>query len=177
MVKQLLYKNSNKKGLSAIITTLILIALSIVAVALVWTFISVLIKGNIKSSEACFGNYEKITINPDYTCYEQIGGNYYLRFALSIGDITPEEVVVSVSSSSEVKSYRILSKASSVAGLTMYPTGNTSVILPGKNSGLTYRTEVFTGKFDMVRIAPVLDGTQCDVSDTISEIADCTLMV
>jgi len=173
MVKQLLYK----KGLSTIITTMILIGMSIVAIGLVWAFVSGLIKGQIKNSESCYNSYDKVKLNPDYTCYEHVGTNYYLRFSISVGDVAPEKIVIGVASTSEVKTYEITNQTLSVEGLAMYPSNITSIFLPPKNGGLTYRTTAFTGKFDSVKIAPVFKGTQCDVSDTINEFVDCALII
>jgi hypothetical protein len=177
MGKQLHSKISKKKGLSEIITTLIIIALSLAAVVMVWTFVNSMIKGQIKNSESCQGNYNKVKLNGEYTCYEDIGGNYYLRFSLSVGDTRPEKVIVAVSSSSAVNSYAITNETGLVSGLTMYPSNSTNVILPDKNAGLTYRTAASTGKFDSVKIAPVFNGVQCDMSDSIVEISDCALFV
>jgi hypothetical protein len=168
----------NKKGLSTIITTLLLITLSIAAVALVWSFASNMVKHQIKNSEACQGNYNKVTLNGEYTCYENPGtGNYYLRFSLSIGDVTPEKVIVAVSSSGTVRSYEITNITGTVSGLTMYPSGSLNIVLPPKNGGYTYRTGTSSEKFDSIKIAPVFGGTQCEMSDSIVEIADCALWV
>jgi hypothetical protein len=177
MGKQLLSKISKKKGLSGIITTMILIALSLAAVVMVWTFVNSMVQGQIKNSESCQGNYDKVKLNGEYTCYEHSGSNYYLRFSLSVGAVRPEQVVVAVSSSSAVKSYIITNTTGLVNGLIMYPSNSTSIVLPDKNAGLTYKTGIFTDKFDSVKIAPVFNGVQCDMSDSIVEISDCALFV
>ncbi|VVB83927.1 Uncharacterised protein [uncultured archaeon] len=173
---RMFYKRKN--GLSTIVVTMILIALSLAAIALVWGFVSNMINGQIKNSEACFGNYNKVQINPQYTCYETTNNvNYNLRFSLSVGDVSVDKIIVSVSSASATKSYTITNSASSVSGLEMYPNaGDGKVIAPDKNSGLTYKATGF-GSIDSIKIAPVLGGTQCDVSDSITEIGDCSLMV
>jgi hypothetical protein len=171
------FLNKNRKGLSTIVITLILIALSLAAIVLVWSFVSSMIKGQIKNSEACYGNYDKIKLNGEYTCYERSGSNYYLRFSVGIADIIPEKVIVAVSSAGETKSYTITANSTTVAGLVMYPSNSTTIVLPGKNGGLTYKTSAFSAKIDSVKIAPVMNGVQCDVSDSIVEITDCNLMI
>jgi hypothetical protein len=172
------FGKKNEKGLSAIITTVILIAISMAAVVLVWVFVNNMIKKQINSSESCFGNYNKITLNPQYTCYDETdSSNYSLRFSLSIGDVKVDKVVVSVSSASAVKSYTITNAAQFVNGLKMYPSGISLVNLSEMNGGLTYEAFEFGSKIDSIKIAPVISGTQCDVSDSIAEIEDCTLMV
>ncbi len=172
-----LFANREKRGLSTIVITVILVALSMAAIVLVWAFVNNLIKKQISSSEACFGNAEKITLNRQYVCYEQSGSTYKLRFSLSVGDVKPSKIIVSVSSAGNVKSYNIVN-GTTVTGLVMYSGPNpATIILPGENSGLTYNATGFTAKIDTIQIAPVFGSTQCDVSDSLSEIENCVLMV
>jgi hypothetical protein len=177
MGKLLLFKKFRKKGLSTIVITMLLIGISIAAVALVWGVTSSMVKGQIKNSEACFGNFDKIKLNGEYTCYELVGTNYYLRFAIGLSDIRPEKIIASISSSGESKSYTILNSTGTVAGLTRYPSGSTSIALPEKNGGFTYRAGPFTGPIDSIRVAPVMAGVQCEVSDSITEFVNCELLV
>jgi hypothetical protein len=143
----------------------------------VWTLVQNVIKKQIGSSESCFGNYEKVQINKQYTCYERISSdNYNLRFSLSIGDVTVDKVRVSVSSASAVKSYDITNTPQLTSGLLMYPSNNTNIVLPEKNAGVTYKAFGFTGKIDSIQIAPVISGNLCEVSDSFSEIEDCVLL-
>lgn len=170
------FSTKNRKGLSTIVVTLILVALSMAAIVLVWGFVNNLLKKQIHSSESCFGNAEKITINRQYTCYEQTGSNYKLRFSLSVGDINVSKIVVSVSSGGSVKSYNIMN-GTAISNLAMYSGVNPStILLPLENAGLTYNATGFTTKIDSIQIAPVISGTQCEVSDAISEIENCIFM-
>jgi hypothetical protein len=179
MAKNSTYKNSsnffpgNKKGLSAVVITVILIALSIVAIVVVWTFVNSMIKKQISSSESCFGNFDKIKINKQYTCYEKISDTEYkLRFSLSIGDIEVDKVIVSVSSANAIESYEITNEDQQDIGLDTYPSGG-EVKLPAKNAGLTYLATGFTSEIDLIQIAPVIGGNQCEISDSVSYIENC----
>jgi hypothetical protein len=168
----------NSKGLSEVVTTMILIALSLAALVVVWGFVSNFINKEIGSSESCFGNYDKIKLNKQYTCYEPlVGGNYELRFSLGIGDISVDKVIVSVYSESAVKSYTITNSPQIISGLTMYPSGETQIVLPGKNSGVTYKATGFTSKIDSIEIAPTINSNQCEISDSFSEIDNCAVYV
>ncbi len=169
---------SKKKGLSTIVITVILVALSMAAIVLVWTFVNNLIKKQISSTESCFGNSDKVTINGQYTCYELIGSNNYkLRFSLSIGEVNIDKVTVAVSSGGNVKSYQITNTPQTIPNLVMYSgTNPSSVILPGKNSGVTYNATGFNAKIDSIQIAPTIGGNKCDASDSLSEIGNCALI-
>lgn len=166
----------NRSGLSQIVTTLLFIVLSLVAVGVVWGFVNNLITKQTSANEACYGNFDKITINNRYTCYELNNGVYNLRFSLSLGEVDVEKVIVGISSASATKSYEIPKTLQTVSGLKPVPSG-TQVKLPDKNSGLTYNATGFTSKIDSVQIIPVIGGTQCQISDTISQIENCVLLV
>ncbi len=180
MVKNLIYKKGqnrnffpqNRRGLSTIVITVILVALSMVAIVVVWVFVNNMIKKQISSSESCFGNFDKIRINQQYTCYDS--SSQILRFSLMTGDVEVDKVIVSVSSANAVKSYNIIDNTA-VPGLVMYSGANPqTIILPDKNSGLTYNATGFTSTIDLIQIAPVISGTQCEISDSVSEIEVCT---
>ncbi len=173
--KSLLYnRKGEKRGLSAIVTTVILVALSMAAVVVIWVFVSNTIKKQIGQSESCFGNFDKVKFNEQYTCYEDLGnGNFALRFSVSIGGINIDKVIVSVASGSSVKSYEITNTAKAVEGLEMYPASSGTVVLPAKNSGLTYKATGFTSQIDSIQITPVINGNQCEVSGAISEFEEC----
>jgi len=169
MVKRLYKKN--KRGLSAIVTTVILVALSMAAVVLVWVFVNNMIKGQLKNAESCFGNFDKVKLNGQYTCYD-IQNNIF-RISLTIGNVQVEKVIVSVSSASAVKSYEITNTAPIIPFTDLFMYSGGDVVLPGKNSGLTYNATGFPSTIDLIQIAPVISGTQCEVSDSISEIEFC----
>ncbi len=190
MARKLLYKKTpktglrptifpkkNRKGLSAIVTTLILVALSMGAMVLIWTVINKMIQRQTGHTEACFGNYEKVTLNALYTCYTEIGiDNYEVRFSLKIGDISNvEKVIVGLSSASAVKSYQITNTEQLLEGLAPYPAGTGNVKLPEPNAGLSYVTSM-TSKPDLINIQPVINGETCEMSDSLSEIENCNLI-
>ena len=56
-------KDLNKKGISTVIATVLMIAIVIVIVGIVWISISGLIGQQIESSESCFGNFGKVTLD------------------------------------------------------------------------------------------------------------------
>lgn len=172
------FSPKNRRGLSTIIITVILIALSMAAIVLVWGFVNNLIKKQIGSSESCFGNYDKVQINKQYTCYEDLGDDTYaIRFSLTVGSVNLTKAVVSISSASAVTSYEITNAEQTITNLANYPSGTATVKLPSKNSGLTYRATGFSSRADLIQVAPIISGEQCEVSDTISQIENCELLI
>lgn len=168
----------NHKGLSGVITVVIMIALVMAAAVIVWGVVNTLIRGQMESAEACFGNYNKITLNGIYTCYEYISAdNYYVHFSLNIGDIEVDSVLVSVSAEGATNSYTLTNEDEvTIPGLANYGStgfGTDLIILPSKNAGKTYIANGFTEKPDLIKIAPVINGQQCEISDTLSNIEIC----
>ena len=166
----------NKKGLSQIIATMIMIVLVVVITAVVFNVVNNLINEQIESSESCFGNFGKITINKQYTCYD-LNSNE-LQFSISIGDVDIDGFLASVSGRSGSKSFEI--KDESINFVKMYNGlyGET-IKPPGKNSGLTYvinLSEINIEDLNSITIAPIIDGNQCEVSDSLSGIDDCRLL-
>ncbi|MEK9185031.1 MAG: hypothetical protein AAB866_02610 [Patescibacteria group bacterium] len=162
----------NKHGLSEIVVSLILVALTVVAVVIVGAVVNNLIGENIKKSESCFGNFGKITIDEKYTCFDD--SNKKVQFAISIGDVDVDSVLVSIATRIETGSFTITNEDQTIAGLK-YLDGSSPVKLPAKNGGKTYLYD-FDARPNAIQIAPIIDGTQCEVSDVVTDIDDCSLL-
>jgi FlaG/FlaF family flagellin (archaellin) len=164
-----------KKGLSDVIATVILIALVMAATAVVWGAVNKIIRD--KTNDACMdvGFSQKVTINEDYTCYNSTDDQ--IQFSLAIWDVNIDGVLVSVTSSGNSKSYTITNTPQTIAGLVNYPDKSTSIKLPAKNSGLTYIATGFPTEVDSIKIAPIVGDKQCELSDQINQIEDCSVFV
>ena len=184
MVKILL----SKKGISGVITVVLMIALVMAAAAIVWGIVKSPLKGQVEGAKSCFGNFDKVTINPIYTCYDSTADT--VQFSLSIGDIEVDEVLVSIASAGDIDPYTLITDDTGVivsndfgSGLANYNSaddpqtgfGTDLIKLPEENAGLTYVASGFSTEPDLIQIAPVIDGQQCEVSDTISGIESCLL--
>ena len=100
-----------------------------------------------------------------------------MRFSVNVGDVDLESVIVSISGSWGSKSYNLNGTASNISGLYNYPSRSTSISMPGKNSGYTYIATDIPGQPDWIKIAPVVNGKQCEVADTINSPEDCSIFV
>lgn len=163
----------NKKGISGVIVTVIMIGLVVVTVSIVWTVINNLVSEKISNSQSCFGNFEKITIGKRYTCYDP--DLEILRFSINLEDVEVDSVLVSASGA-ETKIVEIKKEYGEVSGLVYYPSG-TPVKLPDKDGGKSYAwTWANTDPPVLIQIAPIIDGNQCEVSDSLSQIDDCSAL-
>ena len=170
-------KSSYKKGLSAVVTTVLLIALVMAVVAVVWTIVNNTIKGQIESTSSCFGNYNKVTLNGLYTCYDALTDT--VQFSVNVEDLDVGAIIVGVASAGATKSYTLLpSPGGTVSGLANYGStgfGTDTIIAPSENSGLSYVANGFTSAPDKIELAVVINEQQCEVSDVITGIGSCAL--
>jgi hypothetical protein len=168
----------NKKALSSVVTTLILVGLSMVAVAVVWVSTSGMIKKQINNSESCYGINERVTLNSVNTCYSENAGQYSVRFEVDTRDIELDELIVAISYGGELKSYRLNTTNQTITGLTRYPNvAGKTLTVPGKNEGYSYNASTFTSIPDSIELIPIMNNQQCAVADSVSDIANCDLFV
>lgn len=161
----------NKKGMSEIIVTVIMIGLVLALGVIVWQVVNSLVKGKLQNTQSCFGNFGKINLNSQYTCYNTSASPKEFDFSVSLGDITVDKVIISISSQGTINSYTIPGNYTNVK---MYGGAyNAPLTLPSKNGGVTYVTKDFATIPDSIKIAPIINGEQCDISDTLSMIEKC----
>lgn len=163
----------NKRGLSGIVTVVILVALSVALVAVVWGVVQNMIEKNLDEASSCSnlltGN--SIELNNDYTCNDSS-----IYFAIDVGDLDVDAILVKIEGRATTKTYKLDSGTSSSA-LVLY-TGE-SAHIPNKNSGLTYNLSIvdegLVGPYN-VAITPIINGHTCDESSRINVIDDCSLI-
>jgi len=169
-----IFLTKNRRGISSIIATLLLIVLTVVLIAVVWGVINGLVKGKIGESSACFGNFEEVKLSSLYSCYNRTSNQ--TQFSLNIGNLDVDGVLVSISGPSQSKSFTIKNVLQNITNVTNY-NGTTQVILPEKNSGATYRYSWGNSAApNSIQIAPSISGQQCPMSDSISSLDNCALM-
>ena len=163
----------SKRGISTVIGTVIMITLVLVVVGVVWVSINNLVTKQIKSTESCFGNYGKVTLDKRYTCYNSSSNE--TQFSINVGDIIVDSVLVSISSQSGTKSLKISN--TTMSNVRMYNGVYGGLVeAPGENSGFTYVVNtngLGIGVPDSISIAPIMNENQCEVSDSLSNIGNC----
>jgi len=167
-------KPSHKRGISGVVETVIMIALAVALVSIVWFVVNNLVTGRLGEAEACFGVFEKVTINSKYTCYNYSGDE--LRFSITRGDIdNVDDILVSISNESSTTSFKI--KEDSPEQLLNYPSRVSATDIPGKNSGRTYIYSGISKVPGSLEIAPIIKGKMCQGPTPISQFDDCSLLV
>ncbi|HEA46497.1 MAG TPA: hypothetical protein ENH99_01825 [Candidatus Pacearchaeota archaeon] len=168
----------NKKALSGVVTVVILMALAVALVGIVWVVVDNLVQDELEGAGSCFDIFDKVSINPRFTCYNSSSNN--LQFSISIGNVEVEELLVSVSGEGTSKSFRLSNVSDLITDVTSYPSGGSSVQLPGKDSGLTYILDMtaagFTESPKGIEISPKINGNQCGISGSLNQFDNCALL-
>jgi flagellin-like protein len=161
----------NKKGVSGVITAVIMIALVIVSVAIVWGVVNKMIEDETGSS-SCMNLFEKITINGEYTCYNSSSNE--LRVAINVANVEIDELLLSISDVEGSKSFTIPTTDSN---LREYSGEYGNLIkLPKKNAGLTYFVRNVKNSTS-IKIAPIINEKQCEIVDSLKKIDDCKFLI
>lgn len=176
MEKKLLYfKRINKRGVSAVVATLMLVLLTLVLVGILWTVIGGMVEGELENTN-CLGTLQKVVLNDQYICYNQTSSE--LEFSIGIADIDVDKVIVSISGAGQTRSIELTNDDQNIPHVRPYGGALTDPVkLPEKNGGLTYIYDMgsagFAGTPDSIKIAPIIGTNQCEVTDSILEIVSC----
>lgn len=165
---------NSKKGLSGVITAILMVAFAIALIAIVWVVVDSLVRDKLNEAGSCMNTFGEITINDIYTCYDSV--NSYFQFSIGVGDIDVSSVLVSIAGAGQTKSFTITNTPATIPNLANYGStnfGSDNIVLPGENGGLTYVTNAFISMPDLISLTPSVDGKQCEISDSSYEIENC----
>ena len=190
---------SQRKGMSTVLATVIIVGITVAIGALVWGVISNLVGENLQEGQACFGVFDQVKLNNDYTCYNQTANQ--LQFSLTVEDIDINGILVSVSSAGASESATLTDQLQTLTEIKNYPSGSCTgnakpcnqlsssqcssqlgciwdgVKIPDRNAGLTYFFNGITSSPISVSIIPIINGEQCGSTDTLYEIDDCASLL
>lgn len=168
-----------KKGLSEVISTILIITLVIITTSIVWVAVNKIVKESQSGVESCFDIFEKVSINREYSCYNATSNE--VQVSVNIADIDPDAVLVSISGEGETDAIKITREGSLINYVSNYGNPSDPIIkLPGKNAGKTYvfnLTGLGIGTPNSITLAPIINQKQCEISDTMSRIDDCRILV
>ena len=166
----------DKRAMSEVIATLILVLLTMAIVGVIWVGTNKIVNTGINSSTSCFNLGGKVTLNNDYTCYNDTGTAKQLVFSINVGDIDNlQDILVGITGSGGSATFKI-NADSSTSGL-LYLNGTGPAGIPGKNHGITYVYPLpayFTASPDSIEISPIINGNSCEVTDSVRQFDSCS---
>lgn len=161
-----------KRGLSAVIATVILILVTIIAVGIISSFIIPTVRDNLQQTGNCLDVVGKVELNPAFTCIGTSAGTFVdegeLIVSVETGKIKIGGLIVVVSGNGASKNYKIENGPYAGGDISMYR-GSSNLILPGENEIKTYWISdiILPLNPTEVKIAPIMGGNQCEISDKI----------
>lgn len=159
----------NKKGLSQVVGTVVMILITVALIAGVWGFISTFVSDKLESAGACKDVFDKVSFNDIYTCYNTTSNSTLV--SIKIAELEIDGILLSIGFGTNNKIFFLENETKTFDNFTMY-NGNTSVYMPRPESTRTYLLNGFA-KPERVDVAPKMGKTQCDVVDSIDNIPTC----
>ena len=162
------------KGLSQVVTTVLLILLTIVAVGVIWTAINKFVGNRLEGAGSCYDVLDEIQINNDWTCYNASSNQTLI--SINRGDVNITSILVGVSFETNSTVFRITNEETSIEDVSYYNevgSGVALVSLPTKEGGKTY---VLNNVFEIPRditISAQAGEKQCGVSDIVENVYAC----
>lgn len=168
-------KRAGKKGVSAIVGTVLILLIVVVTGSIVWAVVNQIVQSNIDKGASCFGVFDQVSLDNDYSCYNSTSNK--MQFSVKIGNIEIDSLLVSVTFAGSSESAVLNSTLQTLANVKIYPDSSEGVKMPSKNSGRTYFFTGITTLPSSISIVPTINGQQCDGTSTLSNIDDCIYFV
>lgn len=159
-----------KRGQSAVVTTVLLILLTIAAMVIIIGFVIPFVNDQLNSGN-CLDVAGKVDLGSTYTCYDDTEGVMRVQIHIQdIGSLIKGFVVELGGATSD--SISITQESFTLGDFEMYQGSTFS--LPGNNGARTYNI-TFAEKPEIIKVYPILnEGNRvCEESDSIFEIEDC----
>jgi len=161
-----------KKGLSQVVSTVILIALTIVLVGGTFTLVRNYVTKSLDDTSACNNILEKISLNKDYTCFDSKTNSTLI--SISRNEFVLDSLLVSVAYEERGTTFYLSDIPTNIQNLTYYgDLISTEVQIPGNESGKTYCLSGTYPAPSRIEIAPKRSGKQCNIVDSIQDIPTC----
>ena len=167
---------NHEKGLSQIVSTVLLILISVAFIGGVFYTIRTYVDTGIESTDACSNIIEQVKISSEYTCYDSASRSVVVSIARS--EILMDSLLVSIYSNEDGNSkvFYLSNEPEEIEGVSNYDSGGAEILLvslPGNESGKTYCVSGFQRAPTRIEIAPRISGVQCSVIDSLGEIRGC----
>lgn len=166
-----------KKGLSPIITTILLILIALIAVLFIYSVVVPFVKDTTSRSKMCYATQGQLEINTEsgYTChyFDDSTGKRSANITIKRGvnDAGIEGFIITLAGDGRSKQYKI--KDELTDGVVMYGTLlNNSIYLPMVGEERTYSIKTSFSEITYVTVTPIVEGgATCESTDegTIEE--------
>lgn len=161
-----------KRGVSPLISTVLLILVSITAAIIIFTVVVPFVRNTLSESKECFGTLDQLTINTEsgFTCYYGTG-NKIVNITIKRGskEAEIERFKISISGQGTSNMFDIKDGEIRVKMLD----GSTSIEIPEAGGERTYSLNTTMTEVLYAEVYPVMEsGKMCDPTDR-AQIDNC----
>ena len=153
-----------KKGISPVISTILLILIAIAALGILYSFIYPLIRDRLQKAQECSESKEEFKIEEsNYTCYSEISGKKVVGVTIKRGtNKLPLKGLSIIISGIDSQLFNI-EDGETLTGVKMSD-GSQTLELPKDGERRTYLIETDLGIVDHVSVAPITESDyRCDI--------------
>ena len=100
---------NNKKGISAIVATVLIILITVAAVTIIWAAIIPMISDELGGATECFDASAALSVISDYSCYNATPNQVMIQVARATGDFELVGLDISVGAAGSSETVKILS--------------------------------------------------------------------
>ncbi|MFW6310661.1 MAG: archaellin/type IV pilin N-terminal domain-containing protein [Nanoarchaeota archaeon] len=168
MINKIYSGFKSKKALSAVISTVLIISLTIAIAAMIFGFVKTFVQEETQGTYECFETMDKVLINSQYTCYNS--SSEIIKIAIQIKELNITKLLVSVSDNQNSKTFELTHTPQSIEHI------QEEVKVPDTKSQKVYYFNYSSAGLNTptsIRIAPFAGKRQCDVSDELKTINSC----
>ena len=169
----------NKKALSSVVVTMLLILLTVTITAVLYSVVRPLVENNLRKSEICLEMMDKIELSSMDTCYDLVSKK--LLFLIDIKDTEIIDTLhITISNNQTQKSIALTKTPQVITNLSYYDPSyyliQNAVAMPNKKTGILYNYTWSESVYPPVSIEmiPSAEGFTCSGSDLISQIPLCS---
>ena len=160
--------NPQKKGISAVVATVLIILITVAAITIVWAAIIPMVNNQLDQGTLCLDAVSQLSImDMGYTCVDSVANTLSLQIKKGARSFELADIQVLISSEGNVESINLLD----TYALADLPESNEEKVFI-----LDVTAILAAGTIDSVKIAPIVKvgNTQeaCDVSST-KTISEC----
>jgi flagellin-like protein len=144
---------NNKKGISAVVATVLIILITVAAVTIIWAAIIPMINSQLNKGTVCLDAVSQISLSDKgYTCKDSADNTVSLQIKHDAKDFALKDVQVIFTAGGNSYSFYLSNDVT-----TVVPSG-TTIPFPGSNEEKVYviDTAGITDPIDSVEIAPIV---------------------
>ena len=158
-------KNKNRKAVSQVVGTVMLIAITIMAVAIIASIIIPLVRDSLEGGASCFELRDHLEVRSSkrYSCYNGSADETRVMIKRNFNNVSIEGIVVGLEDGGRMDSFEINGKANSNVKMLNSSGGEENARLLGPGEAKTYIFEGYSSK--AVSVAVKTSGRTCDEQD------------